>query len=253
MTDAEARVRQAVRELRYDFRRFTMPGFMTYLAQVRQRDIILRGVPFEGRLHGLWVRADTADYLFYDRRTHPVHQVHHILHEVGHLVLAHPPHDLAAALLPVGEDHLSSPLGSHCRGRDLHESPTEREAEWFARYLQRDILLAGRLAALARPVLRSALCPAITGLRQYVRLAALERRLAEQVNLRREPLAWWQAGQPAVVEMAIYVTTINILDYYRQLDRADPLGDTLYARIQARLLEWEDYDGLVEALCRVVI
>ncbi len=100
MTDGEARVRRVIAGLHYDFSRFTIPHFIAHLEALRQREIILNGVAFDGRLHGLWVRAETADYVFFDSRTHPVHRVHHILHEVGHMVLGHRLHDLAAFLSP---------------------------------------------------------------------------------------------------------------------------------------------------------
>ncbi len=155
MTDGEARVRRAIAGLHYDFSRFTIPHFIAHLESLRQREIILNGVAFEGRLHGLWVRAETADYVFFDSRTHPVHRVHHILHEVGHMVLGHRLHDLAAFLPPELVAQLraviSPELHGHCRRWDLHDTPDEREAELFVRLLQREILLAGRLTALTHP------------------------------------------------------------------------------------------------------
>jgi hypothetical protein len=90
-------------------------------------------------------------------------------------------------------------------------------------------------------------------LRRYARLAALERRLAGLVTLRRERLDWWRLFRPEYVEMAIYVTLINILDNFRRADRADPRGCELYAQIQVLLPLYADYDDLVEAICRVTI
>jgi len=155
MTDGEARVRRVIAGLHYDFSRFTIPHFIAHLETLRQREIILNGVAFDGRLHGLWVGAETADYVFFDSRTHPVHRVHHILHEVGHMVLGHRLHDLAAFLSPelVAQLRaaLSPALHGHCRRWDPHDTPDEREAELFVRLLQQKILLAGRLTALTHP------------------------------------------------------------------------------------------------------
>jgi hypothetical protein len=135
MTDGEARVRRAIAGLHYDFSRFTVPHFIAHLECLRQREIILNGVAFEGRLHGLWV--------------------HHILHEVGHMVLGHRLHDLAAFLPPELVAQLRAALcpelHGHCRRWDLHDTPDEREAELFVRLLQQKILLAGRLTALTHP------------------------------------------------------------------------------------------------------
>lgn len=35
---------------------------------------------------GLWVATSTADYIFYQQETSPLHQDHIILHEVGHIL-----------------------------------------------------------------------------------------------------------------------------------------------------------------------
>lgn len=155
MTEGEARVRAAVAELDYDFKQFTIPHFIAHLQALRQRDIILNGVPFDRGLHGFWVRADTADYVFFNHHTHEVHRVHHVLHEVGHIVLGHQLRDLAAFLPPELVAQLraaiSPDLYGHCRQWDPYDTPEEREAECFVRCLQREILLAGRLSALTHP------------------------------------------------------------------------------------------------------
>jgi hypothetical protein len=155
MTDGEARAQAVVDGLGYDFRQFTVPHFIAHIQALRQRDIILHGVPFDRGLHGFWVRAETADYVFFNRRTHTTHQVHHILHELGHMVLRHRLRDLSAFLPPELAAQLrtsiSPELRGHCRHWDPHDTPEEQEAEWFVRCLQREILLAGRLSALTHP------------------------------------------------------------------------------------------------------
>lgn len=150
------RIRRTIRELRYDFHQFSVSDFVTYLETTRKRDIIVNGWPFQAGLHGFWLRAETADYVFFDRETYAMHQVHHILHELGHIILGHQPRDLAAVLPPdllVALSHLqiTSPRG-HSRMWEIHETPEDREAEWFVRRLQHEILIAGRLASLTHPV-----------------------------------------------------------------------------------------------------
>jgi hypothetical protein len=155
MAEGEARVQAAVDGLDYDFRQFTIPHFIAHIQTLRQRDIILTGVSFDRGLHGFWVQADTADYVFFNRRTHEIHQVHHILHELGHIVLEHRLRDLAAFLPPELVTQLrvviAHDLQGHCRQWDPHDTLEEREAEWFVRCLQREILLTGRLSALTHP------------------------------------------------------------------------------------------------------
>ena len=85
----------------------------------------------------------------------------------------------------------------------------------------------------------------------YRRLVVLERCIAQRVNLRHERLRVAQAVQPHGIEMAIYITTINILDHYRRVDLGDPRGCELVAQIQALWPECADYDELVEGLCRI--
>lgn len=155
MTGVELRVHTAIAGLGYDFSRFTVSHFIDHLQILRERDIILNGLPFEPGLHGFWVRAETADYVFYNRNTHRVHHVHHILHELGHLVLDHQPHDLALFLSPtlVAQLRISTTAAphGHCRMWTPDDSLDEHEAELFVRCLQREIIFAGRLAALTHP------------------------------------------------------------------------------------------------------
>lgn len=155
MTDAEVRVQAAVDGLSYDFKQFTVPHFITHLQMMRRRDIILNGVLFDQGLHGIWVRADTADYVFFNRRAHKIHQIHNILHELGHMVLGHPLHDLANILPPEITTRLrasiSPELHGHYRRWNPLDLPEEHEAELFVRSLQSEILLAERLAALTHP------------------------------------------------------------------------------------------------------
>lgn len=88
-------------------------------------------------------------------------------------------------------------------------------------------------------------------LRCYGRLAAVEHRLGKLVDIRRERLSLRQVFNPEQIEMAIYVTTINILDHYRRVDLGDPRGCELVAQIQALWPECADYDDLVEGLCHI--
>ncbi len=88
-------------------------------------------------------------------------------------------------------------------------------------------------------------------LRCYGRLAAVEHRLEKLVDIRRERLSLQQAFNPEQIEMAIYVTVINILDHYRRVDQGNPRGCELVAQIEALWPECADYDQLVEGLCRI--
>jgi len=88
-------------------------------------------------------------------------------------------------------------------------------------------------------------------LRRYARLIALERHIEKLVPIRREAFVWSQVFDPEEMEMAVYVTMINILDHYRRVNLGDPRGCELVAQIDALLPECADYDELVEGLCRI--
>lgn len=149
----EDRVQEAVAHLNYDFRHFTLPHFIDHLIHLRRRDIILKAFPFDRDIYGLWLRAETADYVFYSRSTHQVHATHNILHELGHIVLNHPGQDLSilrpqlAACLPTG----SAPaVRGQFRTVIPGSGPEEYEAELFVRHLQCEIRNANRLEQLTR-------------------------------------------------------------------------------------------------------
>jgi len=88
-------------------------------------------------------------------------------------------------------------------------------------------------------------------LRRYARLIALERHIEKLVPIRREAFVWSQVFDPEEMEMAVYVTMINILDHYRRVDLGDPRGCELVAQIDALWPDCAGYDELVEGLCRI--
>ncbi|NLF79236.1 MAG: hypothetical protein GX573_26375 [Chloroflexi bacterium] len=88
-------------------------------------------------------------------------------------------------------------------------------------------------------------------LRRYARLAALERHIEKMVLIRRKSPAWSQVFDPEELEMAVYVTVINILDHYRRVNLGDPRGCELVAQIDALWPECAGYEELVEGLCRI--
>jgi hypothetical protein len=151
--DMESRVQAAIQQLDYDFRQFTLDHFIAYLMQRRQRDIILAPAPIGHGFHGAWFREDTADYVIYNSSAHPIHQIHTILHELGHLVLGHRGDPLDEALPPALLallNHRRATVGRmrQIGGGGIQNSIEDREAELFVRLVQRQILFANRLAEL---------------------------------------------------------------------------------------------------------
>lgn len=158
MTTVDERVQMTIQHLGYDFSRFTLEDFVTYLKQWRQdnRAIFIRGYAFEDEeVDGLWVRADTADYIFYDLRSHPVHQNHIRLHELGHIVLRHrgqPLHDILPPrlLATLGQTFPADAFGGLFRAFESRQKLEELEAEVFAHHVQRYVIQANRLDQLTK-------------------------------------------------------------------------------------------------------
>lgn len=115
-------------------RPFDLAAFQRSLSRHRGRPVTL--VPIAMRTDspsGVWIAADDADYVFYESATLPLHQLHIILHEVGHMLLDHhgaeaPDHTHWQRLFP----HLSPDLVRTVMGRTSYDSDEEQAAEEFA-------------------------------------------------------------------------------------------------------------------------
>ncbi len=68
---------------------FDLDIFIAGIAARRGRPIARYALPLMGGLPGLWLETDTADLLYYEERTSPLHQQHIVLHELGHILLGH--------------------------------------------------------------------------------------------------------------------------------------------------------------------
>jgi hypothetical protein len=149
LTEVDTHIRAAIRQLDYDFRHFTLDHFIAHLIQYRQRDIILTAFPFGQGFYGAWLKQETADYVFYNAAAHPVHQVHSILHELGHIVLGHQGVSLEHALPPALLAALNQRrVVGRLRQVGIQHSPEDHEAEVFVRLAQQEIMFANRLEQL---------------------------------------------------------------------------------------------------------
>ncbi|MQS09044.1 hypothetical protein [Streptomyces alkaliphilus] len=100
----------------------------------------------DNELCGLWVELDSADYIFHEASTSPLHRDHIVLHEISHMLLGHnvtdgrgPGVDLKNLFTTIDPRTVRAVLG-----RANFSNAREREAE----------LLATRIAKMAdlRPV-----------------------------------------------------------------------------------------------------
>ena len=140
--------------LGYDFQAFDLAHFIQHVETYRQRTIFVNPLPLQLELSAAWVRAETADYIFYNQDTHPVQQTHSILHEIAHILLEHPCHPLSDVLSPKLLNRLQNGV-PHGRPRladaQLRASPEEREAEAFVLLIQQRLVNARRLSELTGP------------------------------------------------------------------------------------------------------
>ncbi|HJP75494.1 MAG TPA: toxin [Pseudonocardiaceae bacterium] len=104
------------------------------LADRRGRPLHLLGISQRGPgPTGLWVATDQGDYVFYTDLATGLHRCHIILHEIGHIALAH----RASATLTADTARLLAPnLDPNVVRRSLsrtnYSAVEEQEAEMFA-------------------------------------------------------------------------------------------------------------------------
>lgn len=147
--DAPDHVRRVLDSLHYDFKTFALDHFVQHLEIQRRRDIIRVPYDFKPGLTGLWIPAETADYIFYARSTHPVHQVHIILHEIAHMLLHHPCQRIDQ-ILPSSVIR-SLQLSDEVLARSAltaGSNQVEQEAEGFVYLVQQQLVDARRLSQL---------------------------------------------------------------------------------------------------------
>ncbi len=114
---------------------FSARAFSHSLAARRGRPIRLHPLESTAGPSGAWVATTTADYIFYEQATSPLHQEHIILHELSHLLCGHD----AAAVLEAEHIQLLFP--------DLHAEVVQRVLQ-RATYSIEEELEAELLASL---------------------------------------------------------------------------------------------------------
>jgi hypothetical protein len=145
------RLKEFIDRLGYDFNQFEIAHFIQHIERLQRREILVIPLPFEPGLSAVWIRAETADYIFYNVRTHPIHQTHNILHELAHILLDHTCWTIDQALPPELLVLVStSPLQGRLRNADRHLrlDQEEQEAEAFVFLIQKRLVTANRISQL---------------------------------------------------------------------------------------------------------
>jgi hypothetical protein len=82
---------------------------------------------------GAWLSVNDTDYILYEERTSPLHQLHIIMHEIGHIVCRHEAtplldHETAMVLMP----SLDPNMIARVLGRTSYPVHDEQQAEMIA-------------------------------------------------------------------------------------------------------------------------
>ncbi|MEU1309548.1 hypothetical protein ABZ419_11725 [Streptomyces cinnamoneus] len=158
-------------------------GMCDAVARHVDRPIHLVPMSLDGVVSGMTATTDDAFWIVYEQKTSPWHQVHIVLHEIGHLLLGHdqdpavtedalkvwtPSVDVATAMRRMG---LTMGLARH----HCYDNLTERETEILGTLLMAKVVppppgqeqpLEGEAAALA-----ASLGPALQHVRRQLRAA----------------------------------------------------------------------------------
>jgi hypothetical protein len=88
----EARMQAILDGLEFDFSRFTMDGFTTWVQAHLGREINF--IPWEmpPGMFGVWLSDadDAVEHVFIAKNASPLHKVHIQLHELSHIICGHP-------------------------------------------------------------------------------------------------------------------------------------------------------------------
>jgi hypothetical protein len=124
----EARLRELDLPMPFDVR-----TFCAVLAAKRGRPIQLRPIATRSGPWGLWVAGPSADIIFYEQETSPLHQEHIILHEASHVLCAHRPVPVAdAELMQLLFPDLCPETVQRVLQRASYSGEEEQEAELLA-------------------------------------------------------------------------------------------------------------------------
>ena len=112
---------------------FDVDTFASTIAGRRQRPLHLLPKQTPVGPCGVWLALPDADYVFYENGTSAVHREHIILHELGHLLGEHEPHEsvddeVLRELLP----GLDLAVIRRILGRTSYNAAEEQEAEMIA-------------------------------------------------------------------------------------------------------------------------
>jgi hypothetical protein len=134
---------KTLKELRYDFRTFSIQGFISYIGEMKRREIITIPWAMPATIFGAWMSDDEEpkEYIFYRDNVPTIHQVHIQLHELSHLLLGHPTLRInRKKIAEVFEEKASLPFADLPRLRSPKQTECETQAEVLATLIQERVI-----------------------------------------------------------------------------------------------------------------
>ena len=149
--DAKSKAERVLRDLQYDFRSFTLNGFISFAGEKKGRQIITMPWDMPPTVFGAWLSdgEEPKEYIFYRSNAQKIHQVHIQLHELSHFLLGHPTLQIDRNLIADvfdGKAHL--PFSELPRLRSAARSDFETQAEMLATLIQQQVIQQSSLMQL---------------------------------------------------------------------------------------------------------
>jgi hypothetical protein len=148
--DAKAKANQILQELGYDFRVFTIEGFVRHVGETSGREIITIPWAMPPMLFGAWISdEEPREYIFYRNDVSGIHQIHIQLHELSHFLFGHPTLQINQKLIAdVASGQTSLPFADLPRLRSPNKTSIETEAETLASLIQKQVIQNSQLDQL---------------------------------------------------------------------------------------------------------
>ncbi len=149
--DAKSRAEIILKELGYDFKKFSITEFLSFVSEKKGREIITVPWSMPAALFGVWMSDDEVpnEYIFYRDNVPVIHQVHIQLHELSHFLLGHPTIKINRKLIvDVVENKASLPYADLPRLRSPMRTEWETQAELLATLIQERVIHSSHLDQL---------------------------------------------------------------------------------------------------------
>lgn len=149
---ANSRAAEILKELQYDFKKFTLSGFISFVSEKKGREIITIPWSMPATLFGFWMSdgEKPKEYIFYRNNVPIIHQIHIQLHELSHFLLGHPTLQINQKLIvDVLEKKASLPFADLLQLRSPKQTETEIQAEILATLIQERVIRYSHLDQLA--------------------------------------------------------------------------------------------------------